>query len=76
MDDVKNIVKQIKSAKSQNAYISYTNFRIFSGSHKRRFQNYICESYEKNIDYAEYISERIHNRISYSEYIAEKIIPK
>lgn len=61
MDDVKNIVKQIKSAKSQNAYISYTE--------------YICESLKK-IDYAEYIAERIHNSISYSEYVAEKLIPK
>lgn len=62
MNDVKNIVKQIKSAKSQNVYISYTE--------------YICESLEKNIDYAEYITERIHNSISYSEYVAEKLIPK
>jgi hypothetical protein len=63
MDDIKNIVKEIKSVKKQNnQYISYSE--------------YICESLEKNIDYAEYVAERIHNSISYSEYVAEKMMTK
>lgn len=72
MDDVKNIVKEIKRLKSEynpqsNVYIQYSE--------------YICESIDKSISYADYLSEKLMNQTfdvysghsEYSEYLSEKL---
>ena len=71
MNDVKNIVKEIKRLKSEynpqsNVYIQYSE--------------YICESIDKSISYADYLSEKLMNQTfdvsvhsEYSEYLSEKL---
>lgn len=63
MEDIKNIIREIKDLKNSNRYINYSQ--------------YVAEYLDKNISYAEYVAEnayaeKAHN-LSYSEYIAERI---
>jgi hypothetical protein len=74
MDDVKNIVKEIKRLKSE--YNPQSNVFI-------QYGEYICESIDKSISYADYLSEKLMNQTfdvytysghsEYSEYLSEKL---